>query len=156
MHKCILFGNRVISLEVFKKSELAFPPSAPCTFFCRPHLAREYDFYVFQHLCGARVLSVRFGPSPRSTRIAFDDTSNVIFVVLPLMPLKCKRRTHFVVGWCNPTILCIPVFCSFGFYMFCFMMSNNLWRHTTHQLISYIRFAYRRSMQLVNCSPNRV
>ena len=152
----MLFENRVISLEVFKNSELAFPPSLPCICFYRRRPAWECDFYVFQHLCGARVLGVRFGPSPCSTRIAFDDTYNIFFAVLPLMPLKCKRRTHFVVGWCNPTILCIPVFCSFGFYMFCFMMSNNLWRHTTHQLISYIRFAYRRSMQLVNCSPNRV
>ena len=46
LHKCIRFGNRVISLEVFRKSELAFPPSAPCTFFCRRRPAWECDFCV--------------------------------------------------------------------------------------------------------------
>ena len=91
----MLFERGVISLEVFKKSKMAFPPSAPCTFFCRPRPAWECDFYVFQHLCGARVLYVRFGPLALSGRIAFDDTSNEIFVVLMFMQLKPKRRAQF-------------------------------------------------------------
>ena len=77
----MFFEDDVISLEVFKKSKLAFPPSAPCICFCRPRLAWGCDFYVFQHLCGARVLCVRFGSLALSGRIAFDDTSNEIFVV---------------------------------------------------------------------------
>ena len=31
-----------------------------------------------------------------AARVAFDDTSNVIFVVLSFMLLKCKCRTHFL------------------------------------------------------------
>ena len=91
----MLFERGVISLEVFKKSKMAFPPSAPCIFFCCPRPAWECDFYVFQHLCGARVLYGRFGPPALSGRIAFDDTSNEIFVVLTFIPLKPKRRAQF-------------------------------------------------------------
>ena len=29
-----------------------------------------------------------------TARVAFDDTSNVIFVILTWMPLRCKRRAH--------------------------------------------------------------
>ena len=97
----MLFEHRVISLEGFKKPELAFPPSVPCTFFCRRRPAWECCFCFFQHLCGARVLCVRFRPRSFSAKVAFDDTSNVIFVFLTLMPLKCKRRTHFVLGYFN-------------------------------------------------------
>ena len=35
-----------------------------------------------------------FVRSALMARVAFDDTSNVIFVVLALMPLKCKRRAY--------------------------------------------------------------
>ena len=71
----MFYDHCVISLEVFKTSKLAFPPSAPCTFVCRPRPAWECDFYVFQHLCGARVLYGRFRARAFSGRIACDDTS---------------------------------------------------------------------------------
>ena len=35
-----------------------------------------------------------FVRSALMARVVFDDTSNVIFVVLALMPLKCKRRAY--------------------------------------------------------------
>ena len=116
----MLFERGVISLEVFKKSKMAFPPSAPCTLFCRPRPAWECEFYIFQHLCGARVLYVRFGPLCFSAKVAFGDTSNVILVILSLMQLKCKCRTQFVLGCFNLYMLCMAVLCSFGFDVFLF------------------------------------
>ena len=41
LHLWMLFEHRVISLEGFKNWELAFPPSVPCTFFCRRRPAWE-------------------------------------------------------------------------------------------------------------------
>ena len=41
LHSCMLFEHGVISLEGFNKWELAFPPSAPYTFFCRRRPAWE-------------------------------------------------------------------------------------------------------------------
>ena len=91
----MLFEHHVISLEGFKNSELAFPPSVPCTFFCRRRPAWECDFCICQHLCGACACCPGvFVRSALMARVAFDDTSNVIFVVLALMPLKCKRRAY--------------------------------------------------------------
>ena len=115
----MLFEHRVISLEGFKKPELAFPPSVPCTFVCRRRPAWECKFCVFQHLCGARVLCGRFRPLSFSAKVAFDDTSNVIIVVLTSMQLNCKCWTHFVLGRCKHVILCMLVFCSFDFAIFC-------------------------------------
>ena len=92
----MFFERGVISLEVLKNKKMAVPPSAPCTFFCRPRAAWECDFYVFQDLCGARVLYGRLRPLAFSGRIAIDDTSNEIFVVLMFMPLKPKRQAQSV------------------------------------------------------------
>ena len=38
---------------------------------------------------------MRFGSFYFTARVAFDDTSNVIFVILSWMPFKCKCRAQF-------------------------------------------------------------
>ena len=57
---------------MFRISELAFPPSAPCTFSCRRRLAWKCHFCVYEPLCGARVLCARLRPLSFSARITFD------------------------------------------------------------------------------------
>ena len=67
---------------------------------CRAHFfvvaaLRGNAISVFVNTSAARACCAGvFVRSALMVRVAFDDTSNVIFVVLALMPLKCKRRAY--------------------------------------------------------------
>ena len=67
---------------------------------CRAHFfvvaaLRGNAISVFVNTSAARACCAGvFVRSALMAGVAFDDTSNVIFVVLALMPLKCKRRAY--------------------------------------------------------------
>ena len=67
-----------------------------------------------------------FVRSALMARVAFDDTSNVIFVLLALMPLKCKRRayshTHTPIG--STSLLLVRYFVLLIFIFFARHISN--------------------------------
>ena len=136
------FVNRIISLEVFKNSKLAFPPSVPCIFFYRRRPAWECDFCVFQHLCGARVLSVRFRPFSYSSRITFDDTSNVIFVILAWMLLKPSAGHVLWLVAVTVTFCAHPYFVLLVLIFFCFITWHCFsMTHACNKSCAYVRSA---------------
>ena len=87
LHKCILICNHAISLEVFKKSELAFPPSAPCTFVCRRRPAWEC-YFCFCSTPLRRARAVR----ANSPALPYRPES---LLMTPLMQYSCFCR------WCH-------------------------------------------------------
>ena len=110
-----------------QKVRIGVPAFCAVHIFFRRRPAWECDFCICQHLCGARVLYGRFGPLWFSTRIAFDDTSNVIFVVLALMPLTCKRRAYshtHTHAYRKYIAFARSVFRSLDFYFFARHISN--------------------------------
>ena len=73
-----------------------------------------------------------FVRSALMARVAFDDTSNVIFVVLALMPLKCKRRAYshtHTHAYRKYIAFARSVFRSFDFHFFCTA-------HPEHQVLA--------------------
>ena len=54
MRKIIHVKNRVLALEVLKKSEIAFPCSVGSNICFASHRAWERENLVFQHLCSRK------------------------------------------------------------------------------------------------------
>ena len=100
---------------------------------CRAHFfvvaaLRRNAISVFVNTSAARACCVGvFVRSALMARVAFDDTSNVIFVVLALMPLKCKRRAYshtHTHAYRKYIAFARSVFRSFDFHFFARHISN--------------------------------
>ena len=97
---------------------------------CRAHFfvvaaLRRNAISVFVNTSAARACCVGvFVRSALMARVAFDDTSNVIFVVLALMPLKCKRRAYLRTPIRSTSLLLVRYFVLLIFIFFARHISN--------------------------------